>query len=177
MAGFTIDWGDIQSQYNKVMESEEVKEEIFNSTSITDLKSSQEINNIAYDFINTIGTAMESSGMNSNAINSLLHCNFNSYYDKSKGQLIIKIWFENTHRESLYDKGYPEGVDDIVMLLNNGVDHTMNPVFGEWHGKFTKSKTDITGYHFLEQAKNKFISEYGAKYNIKDIVINSIDGY
>jgi len=59
----------------------------------------------------------------------------------SNGTFEIQIHFDPSaiRRSSLYEKKYPQGVDNIVALLNNGTDAS-GSVYGPWAGH-----EDITG--------------------------------
>lgn len=84
----------------------------------------------------------------------------------------IRVWFTtDPYRPSLVPEVYG-GVHDIVLLLNDGVDHNMASVYGKWHGEYTYSKTQILGTHFLENAVNEFLAKRQKDYGIKEIEIN-----
>lgn len=73
-----------------------------------------------------------------------------------------------TERESLVPEKY--GGVDIYSLLDNGVDHTMKYVWGEWHGNYTGSRTVIPGSHFIDQGIRDFEGNYGTEYGVISIV-------
>lgn len=84
----------------------------------------------------------------------------------------IRVWFTtDPYRPSLVPEVYG-GVHDIVLLLNDGVDHNMASVYGKWHGEYTYSKTQILGTHFIENAVNAFLAKRQKDYGIKEIKIN-----
>lgn len=84
----------------------------------------------------------------------------------------IRIWFTtDPYRPSLVPEVYG-GVHDIVLLLNDGVDHNMASVYGKWHGEYTYSKTQILGTHFIENAVDTFLAKRQKDYGIKEIKIN-----
>ena len=77
------------------------------------------------------------------------------------GQLEVHINFdpEDIRRPSMYEAGYPEGVYDIVALMNRGYradDH----VYGQWRGASVKSVQARDGLHFLEAAIEEFNTRY-----------------
>lgn len=82
----------------------------------------------------------------------------------------IKVSFAgNMHRESLAPSIYPGGIDHLEELLDQGVSHTMRPVYGEWNGRTIRSKTTINGAYFIDAAKRDFMASYGSEYNVVDI--------
>ncbi len=121
-------------------------------------------------FAYVLRTAMNDSGLSANAINSIGDIDY-SVHQISDTVYEIRVYFSgDLTRPSLQPEKYG-GIDDIVLLLNNGVDHTMHPVKGEWHKKEIYNRTVIPGYHFLEQAVTDFKGNYGAEYNVVDIYI------
>lgn len=84
----------------------------------------------------------------------------------------IRVWFTtDPYRPSLVPEVYG-GIHDIVLLLNDGVDHNMASVYGKWHGEYTYSKTQILGTHFIENAVDAFLAKRQKDYGIKEIKIN-----
>lgn len=65
-------------------------------------------------------------------------------------------------------------IDDLTMLFNDGVDHVMNPVFGYWqgHGIEIMSRTHFPNTHFLENAQQIFIRNFGSRYHIIECELN-----
>lgn len=77
------------------------------------------------------------------------------------GQFEVHINFdpEEISRPSLYEAGYPEGVYDIVALLNRGY-RADDSVYGQWRGASVKSLPARDGLHFLEAAMEEFNTRY-----------------
>lgn len=76
------------------------------------------------------------------------------------------------HRPSLAPSLYPNGIENIVALLNNGY-NASDYVYGNWNGsKRIRSLIKREGAHFAQNSVRIFESEYGAKYNIQNIKIN-----
>lgn len=77
------------------------------------------------------------------------------------GQFEVHIDFdpEEIRRPSLYEAGYPEGVHDIVALLNRGY-RADDSVYGQWRGAAVKSLPARDGLHFLEAAIEEFNTRY-----------------
>lgn len=121
-------------------------------------------------FAYVLRTAMNNSGLSANAIESIGDIDY-SVHQISDTVYEIRVYFSgDLTRPSLQPEKYG-GIDDIVLLLNNGVDHTMHPVKGEWHGKEIYNRTVIPGLHFLEQAVTDFKGNYSTEYNVIDIYI------
>lgn len=94
----------------------------------------------------------------------------------------IDIWFDvEKHRESLDPKKYPEGIDNIIALLNSGYDAS-GSVWGVWTDHKGNRSTDELGNvvdipslphregsHFIEQAIRDFLGNYGSEYNVFNI--------
>ena len=87
----------------------------------------------------------------------------------------VPIYFSgDRHRDSLMPDEF-DGVDDIVILLNNGYPddgHEMGVVHGVWHGKHISNLRDRQGAHFIESAVHKFVTSEAQKYGVKDIKVN-----
>lgn len=126
----------------------------------------------AWKFIDVLTNAINSSGLSQNAIALLENIDCGKPYKLSDGTYCIYVSFkEDMHRESLAPGRFPNGIDDIAELLNDGVDHRMKAVRGEWHGYETWSRTVIPGTHFMEQAKADFMGNYASEYNVTNIEI------
>lgn len=86
---------------------------------------------------------------------------------QADGSYEVEIYFTgNKHRESLYPKGYPEGIDNIVALLNNGLSIRADgkQAFGMWHGRMTRGLRTREGLHFIQEALFEFNNAYGDAY-------------
>lgn len=85
------------------------------------------------------------------------------------GSYTVRIYFAgDMSRESLV----AGGIDDIVALFNNGVDHEMKRVYGMWHGKYAGSRTRIPPTHFIERARDEFMNRYADTYHVTDITVD-----
>jgi len=81
----------------------------------------------------------------------------------------ISISSNALHRDSLWQEGYPNGVDNIVPLFEKGWSAN-NSVYGEWHGKNIKSRVFSPPNNFMQQAVDVFNSYAvkGAKAELGD---------
>jgi hypothetical protein len=114
------------------------------------------------------------------------------------GKYTVTIKFSNLYRSSLFNDSpnakHYDGIDNIVALLNNGVDDShipQTPVYGWWEGHsaataeisrrnkridaadwggdgvWVRSRTDFKGLHFLDDIKREFYATYGQQYNVE----------
>lgn len=128
---------------------------------------------VANKFIEVLKQTIGSSGLSSNAIDAISNFYHTAPSGVGGGKYTIRIYFGgDLSRDSLGPKKYPEGINDLAELLNDGVDHTMKQVWGTWHGKHYGSRTVIPGAHFMEEAVNTFMSSYAKEYGVIDITIN-----
>ncbi|MGM9608339.1 MAG: hypothetical protein ACI3XJ_12625 [Oscillospiraceae bacterium] len=89
-------------------------------------------------------------------------------YNDAAGKYEIHVNFkhEELHRDSLFPgdenhEGYPNGVDNIVALMNRGY-HAKNYVYGTMpDGRRGRSLKDRPGEFFIQSAVEKFNSLYG----------------
>lgn len=95
-------------------------------------------------------------------------------YDIGGGQRMVYI-LVGGERESVYPEGYPNGVDNIIVLLNNGYEAS-NQAFGTWHSrssgedKFIYTRKSRPGLYFVQQAVRDFNGNYGSEYDVTAIV-------
>ncbi len=124
----------------------------------------------ANKFIEVLGKTIDSSGLSAEAIESVKHWDYGRA-QQIYGNIYEVIVYEaaDMSRPTMSKKDGP--IKDIVELLNYGVDHQMKRVWGTWQGKHIGSRTVIPGAHFLEQAKNDFLGNYGTEYGVIDIQI------
>ena len=84
-------------------------------------------------------------------------------YNNATGKYEIHVNFKDDalHRESLYPKKYPGGVNNIVALMNAGY-HADNYVYGTMpDGRRGRSLKDRHGEFFIQAAVERFNSTYG----------------
>ncbi len=117
-------------------------------------------------FISVLRSTIASSGLSPNAVSAVSELDYLSPVSVGDGKYEITVYFSgDLYRPSLHEGG----IDDIVLLLNNGVDHEMKPVYGIWHGERIRSKTVFSGAHFIEQAVSDFMGNYATEYGVTNI--------
>lgn len=88
----------------------------------------------------------------------------------------IDIYFaadrKDLHRTSLYPEKYPNGVENIVALLNSGYDTSGRAVHGTWHGHKQFSLTHREGAHFIENAIRVFMNVAGKMHGVVRIEVD-----
>lgn len=112
--------------------------------------------------------------MSEGAIDAVSNIEHGSAHSVGHNTYIIGVYFVGDMTRPSLDEAKYGGINDIVALFNNGVDHTMRPVHGLWHGKETWSRTVIPGTHFIEQAVTDFMGNYASEYNVTNISVEGI---
>ena len=113
-------------------------------------------------------------GLGATAVTSLTQLSHGEPVKVGRSSYQISVSFDdNLHRESLYPKGYPEGVDNIAALLNSGYDAGKR-VYGVWHGNKIHSLTHRDGTHFIESAIRTFMADYASKYGVVGIEVDDV---
>lgn len=81
--------------------------------------------------------------------------------DKSTGKTILILRFNHsqTHRESLYPEGYPNGLDNIVALYNDGY-NARSSVYGFINGNRVRSPKSMAGTNIIQHAIDSFNKTY-----------------
>lgn len=130
----------------------------------------------ATKFIEVLRRSIESSGLSTGAIEAVSNIEHGSAHQLGDSNTyIVSIYFTgDLSRPSLDTDRYPKGVRDIVNIFNYGAPkdgHKMHPVYGEWHGTETWSRTVIPGAHFIEQAVTDFMGNYASEYNVINISV------
>lgn len=124
----------------------------------------------AAKFIEVLHTEMNSAGLSPGAIDAIYELDHTAPMRiGDRNEYLIRVFFaDDLSRPSLQESKYGS-INDLAELFNDGVDHKMRPVHGEWHGEETWSRTVIPGTHFMEQAITDFLGNYGYEYNVTDI--------
>ena len=121
-------------------------------------------------FISVLRKSILSSGLSANAMAAISEgIDYLAPQSLGDGKYQITVTFGGDLRRSSLSPSRYGGISDIVLLFNNGVDHQMNPVYGEWHGERVRSETVIPGAHFIEQAVSDFIGNYAKEYGVISI--------
>lgn len=122
------------------------------------------------------GTNYSAGELSQYAVDAVSNIKRGKVSARDDGSYSVEINFDGgRHRDSLVPSLYPEGVDDIVVILNNGYPedrHQMKTVSGIWHGKHTFSLPNRYGAHFIEDAVNVFMTTEAVKYGVLDIQVN-----
>lgn len=173
-----VDMGSIQRATNKLVNSSAFKKEqqaciqeallgrisfaVKDGTIHTAAEAAEKFVDVLKNHISTSGLSAGAAGAISNFTIGAPVCSGN--------KCTITVSFAgNMHRASLAPSVYPGGIDNLEELLDQGVGHTMRPVYGEWHGKKIRSRTTINGAYFIDAATRDFMASYGSEYNVADI--------
>lgn len=128
----------------------------------------------ASKFIEVLRNSINTAGLSKGAIEAISDIEYGSAYEIGHNTYLIGVYFVgDMTRPSLNETRYG-GINDIVALFNNGVNHRMRPVLGLWHGEEVWSKTVIPGTHFIEQAVTDFMGNYASEYNVTSISVEGI---
>lgn len=128
----------------------------------------------ASKFIEVLRGSINSAGLSECAIGAVSNIEHGSAHSIGNNTYIIGVYFVGDMTRPSLDEAKYGGINDIVALFNNGVDHTMRPVHGLWHGRETWSRTVIPGTHFIEQAVADFMGNYASEYNVINISVEGI---
>lgn len=128
----------------------------------------------ASKFIEVLRNSISSAGLSAGAIEAISDISHGSAHMIGDNIYLIDVFFVGDMSRPSLDESKYGSINDIVALFNNGVDHTMRPVHGLWHGKETWSRTVIPGTHFIEQAVSDFMGNYASEYNVINISVEGI---
>lgn len=86
-------------------------------------------------------------------------------YNDTTGKYEVHVNFHEAamYRDSLWEDGYPDGYDNIAVLMNRGYS-AKDYVYGEYpegSGKRIRSKKYRQGAHFMQAAVEHFNAQYG----------------
>ena len=184
-----VNWSSILSKAEACMKTPEKKNEvkkIVDDYMLSGNKLSNSSNTIAAAdrFVEVLkqcirdsaGTNYSAGELSQYAIDAVSNIKRGKVSARGNGSYSVVINFDGErHRDSLAPSLYPEGVDDIVAILNNGYPedgHQMGVVSGVWHGKHTFSLPNRNGAHFIEDAVSVFMTTEAAKFGVIDIQVN-----
>ena len=128
----------------------------------------------AAKFIEVLRNSIEGTGLSEGAIEAISNIEHGSAHSIGHNTYIIGVYFVGDMTRPSLDEAKYGGINDIVALFNNGVDHIMRPVHGMWHGEETWSRTVIPGASFIEQAITDFMGNYSSEYNVTNISVEGI---
>lgn len=167
--GIKINEASIKSKLARWAVSKEAKERIAKAGKIKLSVGGKGVHTpeeAADKFISVLRSTIISSGLSANASAAISEIDHGSPVSVGDSKYTITVYFSgDLSRPSLHEGG----IDDIVLLLNNGVDHEMKPVYGYWHAERIRSKTVISGAHFIEQAVSDFMGNYASEYGVTSI--------
>jgi len=94
------------------------------------------------------------------------------------GQYELKLSFKEgaLHRDSLYEEGYPEGLNNIVLLFAHGY-HASSYVYGAWASsskdstKRIRSRISREPNNFLQAA----VAEFNSSPSIKGVAVATLE--
>lgn len=80
------------------------------------------------------------------------------------------------HKDSLWQEGYPDGVENFMDLMNDGYPSfqgAIRPVYGNIETpqgtKRIRSRITRSGVHFIEQSISDFMGNYASEYGVTKI--------
>lgn len=184
-----VNWSSILSKAEACMKTPEKKREIkkiADAYMLSGNKIGSSANTIAAAdrFVEVLkkcirdsaGTNYSAGELSQYAIDAVSNIKRGRVSARGDGSYSVEINFDSErHRDSLVPSLYPEGIDDIVVILNNGYPedgHQMGVVSGTWHGKHTFGLPNRNGAHFIEDAVNIFMTTEAVKYGVLDIQVN-----
>lgn len=120
------------------------------------------------------GMSVSSGGLGSTAVDSLIQLTHGNPVKVGRNSYQIAVSFaDNLHRDSLYQSGYPDGVENIAALLNTGYDAGKR-VYGTWHGEKIASLQHRDGARFIESAIRTFMANDAKNYGVIDIEVDDV---
>lgn len=142
--------------------------------------SSVNIDEIISAFIHIARQQVEENVVSEHAKEVINHIENTSISTTS--DMPIKLTFEynpigGNSRKSLNPNS--DGIKDIVLLINNGMNTRKNPPVGTWVTssgeirKYTKGLKRRPPSFFIEETAEAFMSKYGKQYNVVSVNINT----
>ena len=122
----------------------------------------------ANKFVEVLKQEIDASGVSRNVADAIDTLRVTGASYNGDGSYDIMVYFEPTPRLSLIPEKYGY-ISDLALLYNDGVDHIMHQVWGDWHGRLTGSLTTIPGAGFMESAIDVFMDSYADEYNVTNI--------
>lgn len=185
----SIDWASILKKAKKRMEDSDMQKSIEKTVDniVLNFGATSEKNppnplEAAKSFIEVLqaeiqshaGISASDGGLGSTAVTSLTQLTHGSPVKVGKNSYQIEVSFAgNLHRDSLYQSGYPDGVENIAALLNTGYDASKG-VYGTWHGEKIASLQHRNGAGFIESAVRTFMANYAKNYGVIGIEIDDV---
>ena len=130
----------------------------------------------AKEFLAILRTTAASSGLPASVMDHIESFDYSEPYEAPDGSMGIMIYMtDNPSRASLKPKKFPQGVDNIVMLLNTGYEAS-GETSGPWHGHWVRSMPKREGLWFMQKAVDEFEVRYGTKYSVTVVLNPEYDG-
>ena len=121
-------------------------------------------------FIEVLRITILSSGLSADAIESVSQWDYGRAIRVGNCRYVVHVIEDaDMSRPTMSKKD--DDIDDIALLLNDGVDHDMKRVYGKWHGKHTRSRIKIPKTEFMENAVLDFMGNYASEYGVENIEI------
>lgn len=172
----TVNWGSIKKKFKRELDSMGLDE-----------KNANHIMAIAYDgvgrirtehspqeagekFVEVLSRNIEGSGVSAGVKCAVDNWEVGTPETSDNIHFNVPIIFTGElQRPSLEPTRFGDGINNIVLLYDQGVGHTMNRVYGKWHGKKVGSRTVIPKAHYIESAIEDFMVGYADQYGVVDI--------
>lgn len=145
-----------------------------NKNTFANVKGVDKATEAANEFIKTLKNVIRANpNITLDTGNISSNLSVGSIKSNKNNTLTVGINFSDPYRDSLYPERY--GDVHIPKLINNGVDHPMNRLYGYWHGNFIGTRTDFYPTHFMSEAINIFMSTKAGKYDVKRITAHGFN--
>lgn len=128
----------------------------------------------AAKFIEVLQNEINSSGLSPGAAAAISNLGHTSASCVGENLYTVGVYFAGDLSRPSLDEAQYGSISNLAALFNNGVDHTMRPVHGIWHGNEVWSRTTIPGVHFIDSAVHSFMGNYASEYNVIDISVDGI---
>ena len=189
----SYDWSSILKKAQAASESESVQQKIdsvvddymLNGKKLSTSRSVKPVRDAAIKFAEVLskeihscaGSVPAAGQLGQTAISALSSVKISTPVKTSRNHYEIGVSFSgDMSRESLDPSYFPDGIDNIAALLNNGYSARAT-VYGVWlnHSPWNiKSLTSRTGAHFIDNAVQSFKTGDSAKYGITNIEVDEI---
>lgn len=132
------------------------RQDVFNgkiSSAGTNILSAREMNDLGNKLKDILYA--EISGVIPSFAKEGINVSFPKETTDGEYEILVTLTPDSIQRNSLWKEGYPDGVDDIVLLFTTGY-KARKSLRGEWHGKSIYSKNFRLPDGFLQRAIDAF---------------------